>query len=342
MLRHHRPRLLATTAVLLAVLVPAAAVGAAPATVTYLGLGPGYADVYNPGTGPEDAGSFRFRIDGQDIIAYCADVTRDLNDAATFSLIPAADSTIPNVGGAAWVAVNAATIGTPIADPNAENAAIQLAVWSQTNSIVIDPTTVTYEPIRTRALALVAAIGTNTIPSGPTTFKGQLQWSISDGTANVTALLTEDDGTPIPGLVINFTAGTATGTATTGADGRAVWSTPAPSTTIEVSAESSTTIPAGSVIQPSDASQPLITAAPVAVSLSTKETVDPTAPTTTAPPAPTTTAAPRPAPTTTSPAPPAEELPYTGASLGMWHLLAAVGALGAAGAFVIRLRRRGL
>ena len=345
MLRHHRLRALTTVSIVFAVLFSATAAHAEPATVTYLGLGPGYADVYDPGTGPEDAGSYRFEIDGQEVLAYCADVTLDLNDTASFSLIPAADSAVPNVGAAAWVAVNAATIGTPLADADSETAAVQLAVWSRTNSITVDPATVAYEPIRTRALELISAIGANTLPSGPTTFKGTLEATVVAGTATLTATITEDDNTPIPDVAVDFTAGSATGSATTGPDGRATWSTPAPTEALPVQAEATTSIPAGSVLLPNDGSQPLITAAAVPVSLSTGATVDPSVPTTTSP-APTTTAAvptttPA-APETTTPAPPAEELPYTGASLGLWHLLAALGALGAAGAFIIRFRRQGL
>lgn len=325
---------LAVVAAIVAVFAPAAS--AEPVPVSYDRLGPGFNDIYTD----QDAGSYVFTVNGKEVTAFCADVTKAFNGSANFTVAPADGSAVPNVAAAGWVVANAASVPTPAADADTEHAAIQVAVWSFTNNITIDDTTVPYEPVRTRAQALVAAAASNSVASGPTSFALAVSGGVQGGVARFTATLTDDAGNPIAGQPLTFTttSGDAvTGTVETGPDGTATWEVAAGlsgAETVDVRVDWTGTLAAGSVLVPDDGSQPLILAESVEVTRTASTSVDATTP---APPAPIPTdPAPTADPVTSAPV---EELPYTGGSLGLPHLVGGAALLAAAGFAVARMRR---
>lgn len=335
--RNLSARVLAALAVLAALtLAFAPAASAEPVPVSYVKLGAGFNDVFED----QDAGSYVFTVDGKEVLAYCADVTKAFNGDANFSVVPSDAASLTGIGEAGWIVANAESVPTPAADADTEAAAIQVAVWAYTNGITIDDTTVPYEPVRTRAQALVAAAAGKSVDASPTSFSLTMAGTVDGDVARFTAKLTTDAGDPIAGEYIEFSATDAEGTTVmqdveTGADGVATWEVPAAEfggAPVDGKARWAGQVAAGSVIVPDDGSQPLVLAEPVEVVRHASTTAD----TTPAPPAadgdpatgdPEVTAA------------PVEQLPYTGGSLGVPHLVVALVALAAAGFVVVRMRR---
>jgi hypothetical protein len=320
--------------VVAALLVAVTAPAGAAVNIAFSKLGPGYGDVVVVGGTPRDAGSILFTIDGEEVTTYCVEVDKPFNESAVFTAAPAATSGITDIGKAGWVAKNAPTTGTPLGNADAEQSAIQIAVWHFTDGVVVDAASVGDPVTRDRALELIAAVGSNSLASTPANYSLTLTPGIDGSVATFTATLTSDGGAPVPSTNVRFSSGDIVSDVTTDANGVAVGTFPAPAAgaSVEASATASTTLAAGTVLVPEDGSQRVVLAEDVTSSVSAVTTA--TAPAAPAPPA-------EPAPSTSAPAaaPPAEELPYTGGTLGLPHLLLAGGLLSIGVYAAIRLRR---
>lgn len=322
---------------------------AEPTVATFVADGDGYNGVYEG----RAAGFYRFDIDGTEVVAFCVEMTKDLNRNANFTAVPLAEAGITGIAQAAWIGANHQTYGTPLAAPQAEAAAAQVAIWIHTNGITLDETSLPNSEIRNRAQELAAAAGT--IASTPTSYDLTLSGEAGeDGKATFVATATTEDGTPVENINVYFSTGDIV---TTDADGKAsVMVEAAPGEEVTVSADATFGILAGYALVPDDGSQTLVAVEPATVSHTAEATVVvPEAPTTTT----TTTTDETDDTTTTTTTTTTDEddttdttigtttttegdtditdrLPHTGGNGGMWMLVVAgVGGLAA----IIFLRR---
>jgi LPXTG-motif cell wall-anchored protein len=351
MFRRIIPALVAAVAV--PVLVQFSAVQAAT-SVVYDTTNAGYSGMFQG----EAAGNYRFVVEGSPVIAYCVDFNRSLNQAGSYSVVPAASAGVSNIGAAAFIAANHMTLGTPLTDANFEAAATQVAIWTKTNGVVIDASTTPDVEVRTRAAEILAAAGSSSLPSGPADFSLTLSATADADSVSFVAVLTGSD-VPQSGRNVSFTSGSGTVVVVTDAAGRASVDVPsAPGVSTSMTATFAGTIPAGAVVRTADSvDQPLVLSAPVNVSRSASASgqvvaaattsTAPAAPTSTVPAAPTTVAVPV---STTPPVPVAApvsvaaptQLPYTGEDgSGGWLLAGAVVLLLVAAAGGVLLRRAG-
>lgn len=348
-------------AVMLVAVSPGSAL-AAPATAEFTGYGPGYSDVFLE----EDAGSFNFNIGGSAVVAYCIQMTEPFSGASTtYSTAPLGTLGVPGDTVAAWIAINAGTVGIPLADVASEKAAIQVAMWVYTDNITIDEVTVESPSIRARASEIAAAAAGKSVASEAASFNLLLNASLNDDASEAvfTASTFTDEGVPLPGVDVTFTFPNSVYNVTlaSGVDG--IVRTFVPVTVAggvfagEVSANFK--VAAGTLLLPADGSQILVTASSAMVvrtavgSITVEPTGVPTATTTTTVPAVAYVAV-----TTTVPAPvevPAEivvtpppteevfsviyELPYTGGSFPTELLLVVIVVTGLALLAHRRLRR---
>lgn len=304
---------LAALGLVVAPLLTAAPAGAA-ATVTAVGVGAGWPATFDPtgtSTPTEEAGNYRFSVNGTELSVYCTDYTLPLNPAAAFSV---------TVNGAAWagraanIAAYHASLGTPAVDANDEAAAVQVAIWALTNSITIDALHVPNANVLTRALELAAITATVVVPTA------------LDPVLTVTAVRNGDhvlvsatlSGTDTPaGEPVTITSGSTTVMVTTDAAGLAT--ADLTGVTGSVGAAWNGTVGPGVILTPDDGSQPVITAEAYAVSAYATVEIPAAVTATTAAPG---------------------QLPYTGSGTSPWLYLTGAALLGIAVTFVARRSTR--
>lgn len=337
---------------------------AAQATGTYDGVGAGYAGVYDDqpveyvdvATG---GGSDFFNIPQPDgsvasVEGFCIDYLVPRNNDATVKIGAASelDDSIANLDRVRWLVANAATVGTPLADANAEGTSIQTAIWMLTNAdtgISTDWFGDGYTDMiaRTQELYDAAQGPLATLPEPISDYELVLSSAADQdaGTGVVTAVVTDNFGDAAPGVTVTFglyddaADDTASDeqTAVTDENGEASVSYPLPDgTEVEVrGVTEQLIIDGGTVIVPvevpgNEEAQPFIAVDPTAVlaesvtALPAQEVPTPptTTPPTTAPPvtAPPTTAPPVEVPAPPPAAPPVTELPFTGPETGLLTL----------------------
>jgi TQXA domain-containing protein/LPXTG-motif cell wall-anchored protein len=305
-------------------------------TVAFVGSGPGWADIYN---GTVSTRSYNFTVNGTATEAFCIEMNKAFNPTASYGVANPASVTVPGVGNAAWLAVNHATTGTAAADPADEASATQLAIWTFTDGITVDATTVPAAPIRVRALELAAAAATQTLPLVASDTTVAVTGVIS-GPNVVWTVTTSADGTPLAGQSVTLDVDGTPQSLTTGPSGSVDATTLAPAATVTSTATATwavTTGP-GAVLTPNTADQLLVTGTPSTATRSATSQVTTAAPVTTTTVAPPTTVTPT-VPVTQPPATSAAaELPHTGDTFGLDQLL--VGAFLLAASTVFFLRRR--
>jgi hypothetical protein len=305
-----------------AVVAPLSPAHAYTPAVTYSSPGAGYNNVYNG----QAAGSHLFSIEGGTVIAaFCVEQAKALNPSASFSVASLDSAGITNAGGAAWLAINHASVGTPLGDTASENSAVQVAIWVLTDGITVDATTVPSPAIRDRAVELAAAVGSNTIAPTTNSFALAIAGELDGGEAVFTVALTGNSGSPLGSEPVTVMVDGESYQVTTNSSGTAQVRVPAAPAGGSVSAEAlwMGTLPAGQLIVPDDGSQILVTAAPAAVARTATTQVGttgatPPPPTTVPEPAPTTVpdTVPEPAPTTVPDTSPETEPPTTVATAG--------------------------
>lgn len=312
--RHAFRASLALLLALILFMATTARVSAAPASAEFTGYGPGYSDVYLA----DDAGSFNFSVEGNSVVAYCVQQTKSFSGTSTtYTTASLGSQGIPGDGTAAWIALNHASTGTPLADTASEHAATQVAIWVYTNGAVINETNVESPSIRDRATELAAAAAGHSVSSRASSFNLSLDMTVdpSSSEAMFTATASADDGTPFSGIDVAFAFPDESYniTLSTGGDGTVSVPYPVPSEGGTVSGDASAQfrVPAGSLLVPADGTQVQVTASSTSVTRTASASTDVAPPaTTTTVPATTTTAAPG-EPTTTTTAPVTTTVPAT-------------------------------
>lgn len=327
---------LITAAVGVVVLATASPAAAASGTVTgtWVSEGAGYSAVYQG----QNAVVQNIKIENGDTVkTFCVDLAKGFDDAASFTASPRSAAGTANLSKAAWIAVNSANVPGALADADLEAVAVQVAIWKFTNNATLDLASIPNADVLARASVLTNAA--QDLPEGPSSFNLTATTRLVGSNVETTATLVTAAGAPISNQSVKVTHGSVVKTANTNASGIAVISSPAGSGS-SISVDWSGQLPAGTVLMPSNASQPVITAQPAGISRSVQLAAPAAAPTTTVAPAqPTLTSTPE-APTATPQAvdAPVEELPYTGISETVTPFLA-LGALALAGAAFYAYRR---
>ncbi len=209
------------TRVLLAVVLLAAGWRAAPASAaeaTLTSLGVGLYDTVTGSTGGPDetwsfVGSFHIAIDGgASSEAYCVDIHNPLTFGDTEPQIPP-DYPCEVVSILTHAYPNPGTIGSPLADPSREAAAVQSAIWYFTDGFVITGPS----DVQSRALEIIdgATDQCGQVPPVPQ----ELTLSPADATNylpdevthTVTATLRDTNGQVIPDYPVEVTIAGAAG-----------------------------------------------------------------------------------------------------------------------------------
>lgn len=336
-----RPLAVLTTALLVALFAMPAA-SAATSDAVFVDDGPGWSNMYNT----RGAGSLTFTIDGTTVEAYCVEMAKDVSRTAPYTAIAPDSTAIPNLEIAAWLAANHTTVPTAAADVSDEHAATQLAVWHYTDGIVIDATTVTDATVRARALALVAASASQSLPLVAADTVVSISGA-ADGNEIVWTATATSDGAATAGAALTVTSGATTTNVTTGADGSVTVRTPRAAsgpTAATVTWEVATG--AGALLAPSDGGQTVVTGTPSTATRTASANVEaqaPAPPVTAAPGPPVSEVTPTPpaaAPPAAAPSPtPSGTLPRTGGALGLDQALVAAALLALGGAALFRRRR---
>src|SRR5690606_19083839 len=182
---------------LAATVVVAPAASAAPSDASFVAPNAGYNGVYG---GTDAAQSFIFDVEGTDVKAFCVEFNKELNRDAAFTTA----SLTSGLGEAAWIAANHTSVGTPLSDVNAENAAAAIAIWHYTDSIDITTPVPEELGIRDRVDEVVAAAAGKSVTPGPSGFDLDLEASFDSGTdeATATATFTTTSGTPVAGAAV--------------------------------------------------------------------------------------------------------------------------------------------
>lgn len=319
-------------------------------TGTWLGNPDGYGNGYNNVINGHAANA---RIVGLDastenaqVDVYCIVEGQDFdeNEGVSFAAATRSQSTAANLAKVADLAARSAAIGTPLENVNSEAAAKQLAIWKLTDNL--DISAVPNTDIVNRANELSA--GAVDAPETPSSFLLVATPTEDDTTDTLTVTLKTKEGTGITSP-IRITGEGVDQTVNTDANGTAVLVLPGTEADRKLNVEFEGTLKAGTILNPSTDSQPVITAedAPVtrvaeaAFTGTPAVTPPPTTPPTT-PPAPvetppvSTPPAPVNTPVATPPTTNPQELPYTGTWLTYPIIAAAVAAVGGG----IFLRRR--
>lgn len=337
--------LAALAAALLALMFAASPASAATSDVVFVEDGPGWSNMHNT-TG---AGSLTFTVDGTTVEAYCVQMNKEVSRSAPYSPVDPSSVSIANLERAAWLAANHNSVPTPAANISDEHAATQLAIWHYTDGITIDATTVPDNDVRPRALALIAAAASQSLPLAAADTAVTISGA-ADGNEIVWTVTATADGDPVNAAGVTVTSAGRTTNATTGADGKVTVRTPraAEGRTTATVTWDVTTGP-GAVLAPSDGGQVVVTATPTTATRTASATVEGQAPAppTTAPPAPPAEDA-IPTPPAADPAPPAAAappartgtLPRTGGSLGWDQALVAAALLAIGGGTLLRRRRQ--
>lgn len=328
----------ALTASALLMLAPASAAFAST-DVSFVANGPGYSNMYDG----QSAGSYNFTVEGVVVEAFCGDLDRAFDSNAAYGTTPSSLSGIPGAGTAGWVAANHMSVGTPYPDDGVEAAAVQVAIWTFTNGIEINETTVPDVDVRVRALELEAAGQGKTLSSDPANYVLSVTADADNDSATFTAVLTADDN-PAVDHDVTFDVDGVTTVVETTADGIAVLDIPAAALSeVSVIVTYSGVIAAGTAIMSTDATdQPLIMSASVPFTRSAiaAVTLPAQAPTTTAP-TPTTVVTPPAEVIPTAAAFTPSELPATGETGSTGRILVAgVALLALAGASGLLARRK--
>lgn len=268
----HRPvRLLALAAATMLsvglIAGPASATPTAPtgaATAHPAGFGAGYSSVINTDSDPatlEAAVQFNQQVEGGDTVAtYCinAPIAYDSATTTTYTSTTWSTSGATNVPKAATLAVSSSSIGTPLADANAEATAVQLAIWKITNNL--DYSSVANAAITSRADVLVA--GATDRVEAASAFTLDLTATKTSSTEVALAVtFRTNTGTGQSGQSVIVTYPGGSQTVTTDTNGDASFSAAAPATAGTASATWSGVLPAGSAMVPPGATQPVITVA---------------------------------------------------------------------------------
>ena len=331
---------------------PAAANSAGAVTATGSGAAAGYEDVFNG----ENATIETFTIeDGLTVEALCVQLGVALDRNVEFTAVTRDSAGVAGVGEAAWIGANHRSVGTPLTDIHLEATAVQLAAWSFTDGTSYDADNLPNATVRDRVDELVSAAGS--LSASPVSYALDVT-AERDGGALVATASATADGAPLADAEITFTiAGSAEGelTATTDALGEATIAATDVDGDGELSATMNAVLKAGTLLQPADGGQMVVTTqdAPITRSASTTFdaiVVDETA-TSEEPPAEEAPEEPADEPTedtptekTSEPEPEpvrapdgSDELPFTGPAL----LLLPLGALaaGGAGAYGFKLRK---
>lgn len=280
------------SALALATLTLPAALAAAPASAAHspapratpaIGTPAGYGDGYNNVIGSTGVFSHYMRVGATKVFVYCLVQAKTYASSGTYHAV--APPPVPNVALADDIAAHSATIGTPLADPNMEAVAIQLAIWHETGNFNI--ASVPNAQIDARANVLVAGA----TPLTPGILGETLAISIPrERTTDAARLAVIDTtGHRVAGQRVRVSAPGLSEVVVAGGDGN-VYAEPLTHPGV-LRASWSYTLPAGTVMETSSsADQPLVTAAPATVPASATARIAfarPTTPTT-VPPAPAT------------------------------------------------------
>jgi hypothetical protein len=331
--------------------LPASASAPNTDTGTFNGYGAGYSNVI----GTTSANTVILKINGQNIPTYCVNqslvldtTTGDIFSPISASQVESSGVTASGLAYASDIAVNGASLGTALSNPNDEAASEQLAIWYFTNNL--NYSSVGDQTIVARANQLVA----DATPLTPTNSYGYTLTATSVPSGNsqlVSVTLVNANGVGVANQTISV-SGAPISSINTNQNGVATFTEPG-NTSANLSFKWTGTVSAGTLYAPPGSSQPLIITSSVPTSRTTTLTLNPItttttattttqAPTTQAPP--TTISSP---PTSTPLAPPttitpSSKLPYTGSWVTptlIWGSLSLVVAAGTA--LVIRKRQLG-
>lgn len=330
-------------ALVLGVASPAYAVPAGTVSATWVSEAHGYAAVYGDGPNKTNAVSQNLKIeDGAIVEVYCVDIDKGFDNNAAFTASARSGSSIPNLGRSAWIAKNSSTVAGALSDPDLESVAVQLAVWKLTNNIDLVPSKVgNRTDVVDRSNALVAAA--TELPEGLTGATIVLTAQPVGQKIQIIVTVQNPAGAPLSGKGVVITAAGQTFNATTDNAGH-VYKEIDPITSGDktIKATFTGTLAAGTLLVPSNGSQPVITTGDVtfvrsASTTAPDVTVPANTPTTQAPattvPSATPTTAPVSAPQTT-----ATQLPYTGEGPleSPWVILGFLGITLVSGGFLYR------
>lgn len=211
-------------------------------------FGPGYNNVIN---GHAAASRFVIVEEGDTVQVYCVQEGIDFNGApdVVFSGLTYAASGVTDPAKAAGIAVNSASIGTPLTDARSEGAAVQLAVWKYSSNL--DYSAVGNAAIKARADVLVANAPSAT--EGITSFKLNAS-SALDGENNVVTATLLGNGAPLADSDIKFTVDGSEDVQTvkTNAEGVATFSVPATETAGKATLTYNGILAKGSILAPVD------------------------------------------------------------------------------------------
>jgi LPXTG-motif cell wall-anchored protein len=312
--------------------------------VKVFGPGTGYDGVIDGRAAGTTLAAFEF---GGDFETYCIEYAKDTPATGTgLRAVSWADSGVANLDKATYIAVNHATIGTPLAEPRAEKTATQLAIWVLTDGI--DHTEVPNAEIVARTGELLASGSAYAEPEAVPGLTGARVTDVTalpatgDDPTVVQVTVVDATGAPVADLPITLSVEltTADGTVDDWMDGRTnaagvavlAGSEHAWPVGTEMTATANVRVSNGMVLRPTDGGQMLLAVPGSAAGTVTLGTFELPA------------VAADPTPTDNPTTPPAQDrpgqLPHTGA-VGTPALFAGLVALAAvSGILFVRTRRR--
>jgi LPXTG-motif cell wall-anchored protein len=313
----------------------------------YAGLGFGLTDVIPDSNNVlQTAGEIKLSIEGQTVNVFCIQMGVPLNTDATYTATSWEASSVPNLPQALDIALRHDEIGTPLASPEQEAAATQVAMWTQTSGA--DVNSVPNTGMRARINELVA--GSDGDDDEEPMWRAQLSSAssaASDGSMNIVSTVASNIG-PVEGVPVLAASPNGTADGITGEDGQVSLQIPTGGIGTVAAAVS---FDEGVVMKP-ETGQLVIVTDTVLSERRTDVPLDATVP---APPNPEVSpeATPEPAPTADNtpnatpnatpdetPVAAPEVLPHTGSSLNAWVGIAALFAAVGGGAMFVWSRMR--
>jgi hypothetical protein len=223
----------------------------------------GYGNGYNNVIGDKGAFQRIFRVGESKVAVYSLSFSRSVSmgrDIA-YSATARRSTDINSVDRAADIAARSTRIGEPLPDPNAEAAAVQLAIWILTDGVDPAPTGTVNAPIRKRSEALVAAAVD--LPGGRRELTIGMSARVSgEGEARRLTIKASNSSEPLVGVPVTVAVGNSTLEVRTNDDGVAIVKLAGASAGTEYQASFRWTLPAGTVLVPADGA-PVVTSTDV-------------------------------------------------------------------------------
>lgn len=241
----------ATTAALAALLTFSSAGAASAADLAATGSPYGYGNGYKNVLQGKDAFQRLFKVGGSEIPVYSTSFRGSVptDPQMRFQAVTRAQSNLGNVAKAADVAARSSSIGSPLADPNSEAVAVQLAIWRLVENTDIKPVGQINAPILQRAEELVESASTVNTPERASSVRIDLRYekTADGGRAQVTLSAA---GKALAGEYVTVKAGRTSLRLLTNDAGVALARLPKFSKTTTVKASFTWSLPAGSVLVP--------------------------------------------------------------------------------------------